>query len=134
MTLLVPNNGEGDGLAYFVNKSAPENLVLRLFINNVTPAETDTAASYTEAAFTGYGALTLTGANWTVTEGAPSQAAYAQQVFTSSAGSQNVSCYGYYMTRATSGRISLAERFVDGPYTIVNNGDQIKITPQITFD
>lgn len=29
MTLLVPNNGEGDILAYTVNKSTPENLVLR---------------------------------------------------------------------------------------------------------
>lgn len=134
MTLLVPNNGEGDGLSYFVNKSTPENLVLRLYTNNITPAETDTAATYTETTFTGYAAITLTGANWTITEGAPSSAAYAQQTFTSSAGSQSVSCYGYYMTRATSGRIALAERFTDAPYTITNNGDQIKVTPNITLD
>lgn len=134
MTLLVPNNGEGDALSYFVNKSAPQDLVLRRYSNNVTPAETDTAASYTEAAFTGYAALQLAGAGWTITEGAPSSAAHAQQTFTSTAGAQSVSCYGYYMTRLTSGRIALAERFTDGPYTIVNNGDQIKITPQITQD
>lgn len=134
MTLLVPNNGEGDILAYTVNKSAPENLVLRVFTNNITPAETDTAATYTEAAFTGYSAITLTGANWTITEGAPSNAAYPQQTFTSSAGSQSVSCYGYYLTRATSGRIAWAERFSDGPYTIVNNGDDFKVTPIFTGD
>jgi hypothetical protein len=134
MTLLVPNNGEGDSLSYFVNKSAPQDLVLCLYSNNITPAETDTTATYTEAAFTGYAAITLTGASWTVTEGAPSQAAYAQQTFTSTAGSQSVSCYGYLLKRATSGRIALAERFTDGPYTIVNNGDQIKVTPQITQD
>ncbi len=134
MTLLVPNNGEGDILAYTVNKSTPENLVLRVFTNNITPAETDTAATYTEAAFTGYSAITLTGANWTITEGAPSNAAYPQQTFTSSAGSQSVSCYGYYLTRATSGRIAWAERFSDGPYTIVNNGDDFKVTPIFTGD
>lgn len=134
MTLLVPNNGEGDALSYFVNKSTPENLVLRLFKSNTTPGETDTAGSYTEADFTGYAAITLTGASWTVTEGAPSNAAYAQQTFTSSAGSQSQNVYGYYLTRASSGRIAYAERFSDGPYTIVNNGDQIKVTPTVTLD
>lgn len=132
MTLLVPNNGEGDGLTYFVNKGTPENLVLRLYTNNITPAETDVAGTYTEASGSGYGAATLTGASWTVTEGAPSNAAYAQQTFTFTGALGNV--YGYYMTRATSGRIALAERFSDGPYNIANNGDQIKITPQITLD
>lgn len=135
MALLVPNNGEGDGLQYFVNKAAPENLVLRLYQSNTTPAETDVTATYTEATWTGYASATLTGASWNApSEGAPSSISYAQQTFTSSAGSQNQNNYGYFMTRATSGRIALAERFTDGPYVIVNNGDQIKITPQITLD
>jgi len=133
MALLVPNNGEGDALQYFVNKAAPENLVLRLFTNNITPAETDTAATYTEASGFGYAAVTLTGASWGApSEGAPSSIAYAQQTFTFTGALGNV--YGYYLTRATSGRIAYAERFSDGPYNIVNNGDQIKITPTITCD
>lgn len=135
MALLVPNNGEGDALQYFVNKDTPENLILRLFQSNTTPAETDTTATYTEADFTGYSAATLTGASWgTPSEGAPSSIAYAQQTFESSAGSQNQDVYGYYMTRTTSGRIALAERFTDGPYNIANDGDAIKVTPTITAD
>lgn len=134
MALLIPNNGEGDGLRAFVNHTAMTDLVLRLYSSNTTPAETDTAATYTETTFTGYSAVTLTGANWTITEGAPSSAAYAQQQFTSSAGSQSESVYGLFMTRATGGRIALAERFTDGPYSIVNDGDYIRVTPQITFD
>jgi hypothetical protein len=135
MALLVPNNGEGDALEYFVNKSAPQNLVLKLFKSNTTPAETDTAATYTVADFTGYSDITLTGASWgSPSEGAPSSIAYAQQTFTSSAGSQNQNVYGYYCVRATSGRIALAERFSDGPYNIANNGDNIKVTPTITAD
>ena len=63
-TLLVVPDGEGDGLQYFVNKAAPENLVLRLYQSNTTPAETDTAATYTEATFTGYAPITLTGSSW----------------------------------------------------------------------
>ena len=135
MALLVPNNGEGDALQYFCNRDTPENLILNLYESNTTPAETDTAATHTDATFTGYSAITLTGASWGApSEGAPSSIAYAQQTFTSSAGSQNVDCYGYFMTRATSGRIALAERFSDGPYNIVNNGDAIRITPTITAD
>jgi hypothetical protein len=134
MALLVPNNGEGDAAGYFVNKQTPQDLVLKAYQNNVTPAETDTSASYTVATFTGYGDITLTGASWTITEGAPTTVAYAQQTFTSSAGSQSQNIYGYYMVRATSGRIALAERFTDGPYSIVNNGDLFKVTPTITFD
>lgn len=132
MSLLVPNNGEGDMLAYAVNKSTPQDLVLRLYTNNITPAETDTAATYTEAAGNGYASLQMAGANWTITEGAPSSADFAQQDFTFTGALGNV--YGYFLTRLTSGRIAWVERFSDGPYNIVNNGDQIKVTPKITQD
>lgn len=134
MPLLVPNNGEGDMLSAIVAKAAAENLVLRLFKSNTTPAEGDVAATYTEADFTGYSPLTLTASSWTITEGAPGSAGYPQVSFTSSAGAQNQNVYGYYLTRAISGRIAWAERFADGPYNIVNNGDQVKVTPQITLD
>lgn len=132
MTLLVPNNGEGDALAYALNKSTPENVVLRLYTNNITPAETDTAATYTEAAGFGYASVTLVGANWTIVEGAPSEASYAEQTFTFTGALGNV--YGYYQTRLTSGRIWLAERFTTGPFNIQNNGEQIKVTPKVTAD
>lgn len=134
MALLTPNNGEGDALAALVAKAAAENLVLRLFKSNTTPAETDTTATYTEATFTGYAAITLTAASWVITEGAPSNAAYAQQTFTSSATQTAELIYGYYLTRVTSGRIAWAERFTDGPYSVSNNGDQVKVTPTYTYD
>ncbi len=131
MPLLVPDNGEGDALGYFVNKQAPQDLVLRLYTSNTTPAEADTAATYTELAVAGYAAITLAGANWTLTEGAPGQAAYPQQTFTLTAAA---TVYGYYMTRASSGRIALAERFTAAPFVLPSGGGSIKITPQITAD
>lgn len=131
MALLLPNQGEGIALEALVNKTAPQNLVLRLYKSNTTPGETDTEATYTEADFTGYSALTLTGGSWTTGTGTVS---YAQQTFTSSAGSQNQNVYGYYLTQATSGKLVWAERFSDGPYNIVNNGDEIKVTPTISAD
>ena len=131
LALLVPNGGEDIALAYLVNNDVPENLVLRLYQNNITPGETDTAGTYTEATFTGYSSITLTGASWSVTG---STASYAQQTFTSTADQASQSIYGYYMTRVTSLDLVYAERFTDGPYTIVNNGDNIKITPSISAD
>lgn len=132
MALVIPNNGEGIALKALVNNTAPQDLVLRLFTNNITPAETDTAVTYTEAAGGGYAAKSLGGAGWTITEGAPSNAAFAQQSFNFTGVVGNV--YGYYYTQVTSGVLVAAERFTDGPYNIQNNGDVIRITPQITGD
>lgn len=134
MAILVPDGGEVLALSFLINKAAPENLVLCLYQNNITPAETDTIVTYTAATFTGYAQITLAGASWTVTGGAPSSAAFAQQTFTSTAGAQNQPIYGYFLKRLTTGDIVYAERFSDGPYTIVNNGDNIKVTPIITCD
>lgn len=127
MALSFPNGGEDIALSYLVNKVAtPENLVLRLYTSDTTPAEGDVVGTYTEATGNGYSAITLTGASWTVSGGAT----YAQQTFTFTGALGNV--YGYYYTRATSADLVASERFSDGPYNIQNNGDQIKITPTIT--
>jgi hypothetical protein len=134
MAILVPNGGEVLALSYLVNKGTPENLVLCLFKSNTTPAEGDTVGTYTEANFTGYASITLTGASWTVTPGAPSSASYAEQTFTSSAGSQNQDIYGYFLKRVSTGDLVYAERFASGLINIANNGDAIKITPTITCD
>lgn len=131
MALVVPNNGEGDALDGFTGKTALSTLVLRLYSSNTTPAETDTAATYTEYTATGYAAITLTAASWTTTEGAPSNTAYAQQTFTMTGAGD---AYGYYMTRNTGGRIALAERFTGAPFSIPSGGGTIKVTPQITAD
>jgi hypothetical protein len=108
------------------------NMTLRLFTNNYTPIETTTEANVTEATSYGYSAITLTGGSWTISGTAPTQAAYAQQTFTFTGNLGNV--YGYYVTRASDSKLMFAERFTDGPYNIYNNGDQIKITPQVTLD
>jgi hypothetical protein len=127
------NQGEVVMLEAFVNKTAPQNLRLKLFTNNVTPAEGDTEATYTEAAGNGYADVLLTGSTWgAAAAGAPSSIAYAQQTYTFTGALGNV--YGYYLTQTTSAKAVAAERFSDGPYNIVNNGDQIKITPTLTQD
>jgi hypothetical protein len=134
MALLVPNTGEVIALNYLVNKvTTTRDLIYRLFATNVTPAETDTAGSYTEAAGGGYASKTLTGATWTVTGGAPSNATYPQQTWTfTGALTTNATVFGYYVTRATDADLVLAEAFTS--FTPASNGDQILLTPQITCD
>lgn len=131
MALVVPNNGEGDALDAFTGKTAMSTLILRLYSSNTTPAETDTAATFTEYSATGYSAITLTAGSWTTTEGAPSSTAYAEQTFTMTGAGDS---YGYYMTRSTGGRLALAERFTSAPFSIPSGGGTIKVTPQITAD
>lgn len=128
MALLMVNQGEVILAEAMLNKTAPQDLVLRLFKNDKTPADSDTESGYTEADFTGYAHQDLTASSWVVTGGAPTTCAYPQVTFTSTAGSQNQPVYGYFLTQVTSGKLMWAERFTDGPYTIVNNGDAIKVT------
>lgn len=130
--LLVPNAGEDLALQNFLNKTAPQNQTLRLYTNNVTPAETDTAGTFTEASGFGYSAIGLTGASWTITPGAPTEAAAAEQTFTFTGALGNV--YGYFFTQTVSGILMWAERFTGAPFNITTNGDQIKVTPKITAD
>lgn len=133
MTLVLPDQGESIALEALVGKTAGQNLILKLFKSNTTPAEADTEGTYTEADFTGYAAITLTAASWSVTGTNPTSIGYAQQTFTSSAGSQSQSVYGYYFVQVTSGKLVWAERFTDGPYVITNNGDTISVTAALTM-
>lgn len=134
MALLLVNQGESIMLEALVNKTAPQTLVLKLFKSDTTPSEAHTEANYTEADFTGYSAVTLTGASWSVSGTSPTQISYAEQTFTSSAGSQDQDVYGYYIVQSSSGKLVWAERFSNGPYNIANNGDQIKVTVNFTQD
>lgn len=133
MALLVPNVGEVLALKAFLNHTAGQDQKLDLFATNVTPAETDTAGSYTAATGGGYAQKTLTGSSYTVTGGAPSDATYAQQTWTfTGALTTNATVFGYFVTQTSSGTLMWAEAF--SSFTPANNGDQILLTPKITCD
>jgi len=130
MALLVPNVGEDVMLQNILNKTAPQNGRLKLFTNNITPSETDTFATYTEATGFGYADILLAPGSWSITPGSPTSAAYPEQTFTFTGALGNV--YGYLVNQTTSTILMWVERFTNGPYNIQNNGDQIKITLQFT--
>lgn len=128
MSIVVPNVGEEVVLDKYVDE---EVLTLKLFSNNVVPAETDTAATYTEVTGGGYSSKALAAGSWTVTPGNPSVATYAQQIFaftgpTTAPGT----IYGYYVVDVLN-VLRWAERFpaANVPLTPVS-GSSIRITPR----
>jgi len=131
MALVLLDLGADEMLKIIFNDdraTAGDDFVLRLFANNVTPAQT--GITYTEADGGGYAAITLTNGSWTVTTGNdPSDAVYAQQTFTFTGPlTTNTTVYGYYVTDE-DGVILWAERFSTS-FTPADNGDNIKITPK----
>jgi hypothetical protein len=123
--LSIALDGSHDLLAYAVNKMRPEDLVLRLYVNDWVPTEMDLLANYVEARGSGYEPIPLSGARWAVEE----MAQYPAQVFAFSGALGEV--FGWYLTRSRSGRLAWAGRFVDGPYVIARGGDRIRVTPRL---
>lgn len=132
-TLLVPDVGEQKLLDFALKTVTPPAQTLRLFTNDITPAEGDTAATYTEAVGNGYAPIALTRAGWTIsTTAGVTKAEQTQKTFTFTGGP--VSVYGYYVTEDTTGVLLWAERFPAGPANIPAGGGDIKITPRIEQD
>jgi hypothetical protein len=131
MSLLVPDEGEVQMLSNALKQY--EDVYLKLFTSNTTPAEGDAAATYTEMSGQGYAAKTLTKTNWSVANASgTTTGSYAQQTFTFTGGTPTT-IYGYYVVGVTSGKLYWAERFTN-PQVVQNNGDQILITPQVTLE
>jgi len=131
MPLLVPTVGENKLIEFALGFSVPGNQTLKLFTNNITPADADTAATYTEMATLGYAAKTLVKGSWTVAQnGGVAEGVYAAQTWTFTAGTA-VTIYGYFVIDSTSGVLLWAEKFTTG---VVKQfaGDQVIITPKFT--
>lgn len=133
MTLVVVDQAEG----HFLSLILGVDYDLRLFKNNVTSGLTTvqkdalTEASFTQATFTGYAPVTLTGGSWTITNGNPSAGVYAIQSFTSSANQTAQTIYGYYVTRHSDNKLEWFEYFAS-PVTIDTNGQFLSVTPRFT--
>jgi hypothetical protein len=130
MPIQTVNLGEAYLLGAMLGRTTLEQLTLRLYVNDFTPIDASTAANFTQASGSGYAAAALTAGSWTVTAGNPATATYPQVTFTFTGALGNV--YGYYVTKA-DGTVIFAERFTTAPFNIALNGDNIKITLNITL-
>ena len=133
MSQIVQDTGAKAFLDARLNNTFPtsKDLTLFLFCNNITPADTDTFATYTEATGGGYAAKTLTCGSWTTSiTSSIAQAVYAQQVFTFTGTlTTNGTIYGYGV-KDSAGNMITAE-LLDTPCTPVANGNHVDITPLI---
>lgn len=139
MALLVPNIGELESLRYLIAQNnhtasladqSPRNLVLKLFMSNTVPAETDVPSetqyyepygigntnSYGYTPTTGYPfcvdnrtdqtyedqtGILLNGSRWRINQvGSGTTASYPEQTFTFTGEAGDV--FGYYVTRANN--------------------------------
>lgn len=123
-TLLVPDVGEAELLDDMLNA---RDRTLKLYKNDITPAESDTAGTYTEADFTSYAAKTLTGASWNAasTSGGTTSKTYAQQSWTCGASGNTI--YGYFVVRSST--LCWAERFAST--RVLVNSDVLNLTPRM---
>jgi hypothetical protein len=132
VAVVVPNASEQLIAEMIVNKTAAQNLTLRLFTNKYTPTELTTEANLVEASGFGYSSFALTAASWSIVLGNPSTFTYPLHTFSFSGALGNV--YGWYLTQTTSGKLLCVERFVDGPYQVASGLDTIDVTPSFTLD
>ncbi len=136
MSIMSPNEGKQEILARVLYGNAgSENLSLRLFKNNVTPAETDTTATYTVANFTGYSNQTLTSSQaagtWPVPTVASNLASstYATTITWTATSDQTI--YGYFIVGASSGKTYFSQAFASPKSLVGADSDQISIIPKI---
>lgn len=108
-----------------------EDYSLKLYTNDVTPGESDTVGTYTEAAGGGYAAKTISTGSWAV---ASSEATYPMQTWDFYVIGGPAAVYGYYLVGASSGTLILAERFAVGPYDMSARGASLRLTLQLTAE
>lgn len=134
MTLVIVDQGE----EAFLDAILSVGYTLRLFQNDVTDGltagqiEALDETDFTEADFTGYSSVALTGGAWTTTPGDPCTGTYAAQSFTSTADQTAQTLYGYYVTRTSDGALQWFEYF-SAALGIEFDGEFIRVTPRMTL-
>lgn len=134
MALILTDVGATAILESYLNKSEPsggDNLTLKLFVTDVTPADTQITSAYTEAVGGGYAAKTLSAASWTIqTTAGIAEGVYADQVFTfTGALTTNPAVYGYFVVDADNTLIWAEKR--GSTFTPSENGDNLTVRPKL---
>lgn len=138
MSLMIPNEGKLVLLAKILYGAGAEDLSLRLYKSNITPAEGDTLATYTIADFTGYASVTLTatqtGSTWAAAAISSNLAFSTYQtnaVFTITASTQTV--YGIYFVGAVSNKAIFSQAFPAGKPLDGGTTDALTVTPVVQY-
>jgi hypothetical protein len=125
MALIIPNSGKEQLLKYFLGvDTTVENIVLKLFSNDVDPNSDTVSTDFTTPTVSnGYDSIVLSTSSWSIVDGI---ALYPQQSWNFTGAIGNV--YGYFLTTQTSDTLLLTERFSNAPYNVLSSGDVINVT------
>ena len=136
MSLVVPDVGE----IALLNKllinvlSSDERYILKLYKNNLPPANTTVQGTFTECTFTSYAARTLSRAGWTtaVTASLKGESSYAG-IQSWTCGTSGNTVYGYWVVGDAKniGTVLWAELFSTA--RVIASGDILNITPKFTL-
>lgn len=124
------NMGEIDILSYFVNKSTPENIKVKLFVNNMIPKKDYTVHNFIELSAGFYDDVTLDPQQWNA------QVALVENIETNIITYSDIlfnvkgfvgKIYGYYGVGTSTGKLKFYSTF-EKPYEVNVEGAYIKTT------
>jgi hypothetical protein len=127
VTLKVPDVGEV-ALLNFIRLQLNSLGRLRLFKNDVTPADSDTVGTYVEATFPGYAVQTTPSFTVASSVTGVAQITHPALTFLRSAGGSGDTIYGYYVTDAAGTTLYWAERDPSAPINMNVVGNSYAIT------
>lgn len=122
MALVVVDTGELAFLSYIVNA---DDLIYKLYTNDVTPNETHTTTDYTECAVSGYTDMTMSGTDWVCTVNPITHADVTHTFAT------NTTLHGYFVTDNTEATLLYAERFAS-VMNIPAGGGKVVLGPRLS--
>lgn len=129
MAIKINPSGAERILKYLVGEiTTTELLYLRLYANNITPTNITSLSDFIEVTGGSYVQKTLSAEDWDVQGNV---ATSTIQSWTFNAGIGNI--YGYYLVGQTTGTLYASEKFVSGPFNIVNAGDSVSVTATISI-
>jgi hypothetical protein len=125
MDQIYPDNG----LVAWLKAMVTPSVNYHLYTNNHLPGLSDTISTYTEAAWSGYAAISVADTAFTFTQvTAHVGAVQAPNIsFTNTSGSAQ-SVYGYFVTDSTNTYLLAAAQF-DGAPISIPNGNAQAVTP-----
>lgn len=108
-----------EGLIKMLQLVVANNLKLHVFTNNITPSDNTVLSGVTEAAWTGYAAITLSSGSWVSlgVSGHIGALAYPTVTFSNTSGSP-VTAYGWYITDNAVTMLIAVGLFDSSPITI----------------
>jgi hypothetical protein len=112
MNAVYPN----EGLLLIQDQMLLDDMIVHLYVNDITPVFGTVLANLTEATWTGYNPVTINFASWVVKVLSSNRASALGNVVTFTNGSgSTVQAYGYFLTNAAGTKLRQAVRFDSAP-------------------